>query len=282
MAFLRLCYWRYAAQMMSLMTNMKAQKSAPAVYEDRATCMYIVDNEYVFKRRLARLGESSDRASQAGRYDEALHGYESILTQMRQRQCMDTFFLSKLILGKLITLIRAKQSFRAYSLWAAYRCEDEANSVCQGTGLWASDQMSVRDQIIYLSVSGFFYSLSSDVTAAVQQVNRCLQTAWQHNCAYQLGLEPQVLSNWHQCLQRLMTTSPHDGTELQVFWVPYRQAASHYGPAIAVSKEQFPLPAYWVADWRYLERTPEPPEAIQEPVGPSQMATEPLGNMPQL
>ncbi|MDJ0703747.1 MAG: hypothetical protein QNJ46_10745 [Leptolyngbyaceae cyanobacterium MO_188.B28] len=208
--------------------------------------MYPVDKDYPVDKKLAELGERLDGDCEAGNYSEALQGYQAILDSMLQKQDIDSFLLAKLTLGKLLTLVRSGKITEAHQVWSA----EPSSFDGLGVQFLEAGQVSVLDSIIYLMISGFFYSISAgNLEVAIQGVNDRMNAVCKYGLADNPAILPQAFSNWHRFLQNVFSEAPYNGVPPEDALSSFRTAIAAYRKTIQLVQIDFPSPSPWLVDW---------------------------------
>jgi hypothetical protein len=192
------------------------------------------------------LGEQADALLAAGRHADARAAYESLSAKIEESKRVDSFIVSKVALGLLLTRIEQGDLQGAHSLWLSSLEDDRGHGVL-GIGIHGLEtgQTSVHDLMVYFLISAYMHSLSSDPKAALVGVNDFMKRVMQYAFEEDPELLPLALNNW-----RLHLKEVFNGEEVPArashLWM---EAQLRYGKKVPEAPIAFPKPSRWVIDW---------------------------------
>ncbi|MCM2282506.1 MAG: hypothetical protein NDI61_11750 [Bdellovibrionaceae bacterium] len=160
-------------------------------------------------QKFCKVGQEADALFHLGRYREAHVGYARLLQEIENSRLVDSYLLSKITLGLLMTHIKLGEYPQAFAIW-----NSTAEDSLFGLGIYGLEhaQTSVQDMICYDFVCAFLHSLSAgDKDDAATAVNQYMSRICEH--FFDLSDEPMLrlaISNWKQHLKEIFGSSlPH-------------------------------------------------------------------------
>lgn len=165
-------------------------------------------NETLFEK-FCKVGQEADALFNQGRYREAHTGYVRLLREIETSRLADSYLISKITLGLLMTHIKLGEYSKAFAIWNA-----EIEASLFGIGIYGLEhaQTSVHDMMCYDFVCAFLHSLSDgDKREAAKAVNLYMSRVCEH--LTEEGDKKSMrmaISNWKQHLKEIFGSSlPH-------------------------------------------------------------------------
>lgn len=200
--------------------------------------------------KLCDTGNDANKLFASGFYKEAEKKYLEIMAQLRKSKKMDSYVVSKSVLGLLLAAIKSQNFERAINIWVKH----SADSIfAVGISGLENAQTSVHDMIVYDFICAYLHSVSvNKAQSSAKAVNLYMSRVCEH------ALETKdkemmrlALSNWKQHLREVFTQSiPHEiATELIKF-------EKKFGEAVKVGTIDFPKLSAWQKpdDFREMSR----------------------------
>jgi hypothetical protein len=193
-----------------------------------------------------RQGEQADELFAEGAYGKAGAAYMAILKQMDQSGEIDSFLISKVTLGVLISMIMAKQISHAFSVWT-----QEPDKGLFGMGIMGLEgaQVNVHDTIIYQMACACLHAYTeSDQEKAAGSVAFYLRNICKYGLEHDRDLAKQAISMWKALLMHIFKLLiPNEYTkDIESF-------EKQLGETITAVGVTFPKPSPWVIDWGSAE-----------------------------
>lgn len=195
-------------------------------------------------KKFCTAGQEADRYFQEGRYREAHAGYARLLHEIETSRLVDSYLLSKITLGLLMSHIKLGEYPKAFVIWNS-NLEDSLF----GLGIYGLEhaQTSVHDMICYDFVCAFLHSLSDgDKDDSAAAVNQYMSRICEH--LFDSGDEKtlrQAISNWKQHLKEIFPSSlPHHAAKPLIETEQRLMAITGGGP-VRLEGIGFPPPSVW-------------------------------------
>lgn len=196
-------------------------------------------NETLFQK-FCKVGQEADALFNQGRYHEAHTGYVRLLKEIETSRLVDSYLLSKITLGLLMTHIKLGEYPKAFAIWNA-NLEDSLF----GVGIYGLEhaQTSVHDMMCYDFVCAFLHSLSAgDKKDSAKAVNQYMSRICEH--LLEDGDKKSLrlaISNWKQHLKEIFGSSlPHAAaTPL----IEFERRLG--GDSVPLQGIGFPTPSVW-------------------------------------
>ncbi len=200
--------------------------------------------------KLCEIGNEANKLFASGFYKEAEKKYLEIITKLEKSKQMDSYIVSKSVLGLLITAVKSQNFERAAHIWVNHSA-DSVFSI--GIAGLENAQTSVHDMLVYDFVCAYLHTVTdSKPQHAAKAVNLYLSRVCEH--ALELKDEKLMklaLSNWKQHLREIYSSSlPHGvATELIRF-------EKKFGKVVSLSTIDFPKLSNWKKpdDFREMSR----------------------------
>lgn len=200
--------------------------------------------------KLCDIGNEANKLFASGFYKEAEKKYLEIMATLNSSKKMDSYIVSKSVLGLLITAIKSQNFERASHIWVNHSAE---SFFAVGIAGLENAQTSVHDMLVYDFICAYLHSLSANKPQhAAISVNLYMSRV----CEHALELKDQnlmklALSNWKQHLREIFDSSlPHGiATELIKF-------ERKFGKVVPLSTIDFPKLTAWQKpdDFREMSR----------------------------
>jgi len=200
--------------------------------------------------KLCILGNEANKLFASGFYKDATKKYLEIITRLEQAEKVDSYIVSKSVLGLLMTAIKAQDFEKAVEIWTTHQ-EDSVYAV----GIYGLEnaQTSVHDMFIYDFICAYLHSLSENTAReSAKAINLYMSRVCEH--AFELkdqNLIRLALSNWKQHLREVFAHSiPH---EMAATLIKYEKK---FGEVVPLSAIDFPKLSKWQKpdDFREMSR----------------------------
>ncbi len=159
--------------------------------------------------QFCRKGEKADALYNGGHFTEAHDAYAKLLLELENSRVFDSYLLSRITLGLLLTHIRSGKLQPAFSIWNANMEES-----LFGIGIYALEhaQTSIQEMLLYDFVCACLHSFSGgNKDGAASAVNQYMSRICEHLREQQ---DTQTLrlavNNWKTHLKEIFGNSiPH-------------------------------------------------------------------------
>ena len=190
-----------------------------------------------------RQGEKADSLYINGKFDKAEKEYHSLLKEMHGSGTIDTFVVSKITLGLLLTYIKKEEFSKAFEIWTS---DPEKNIFGIGImGLGETFQVALHDTMVYYAACAYMYTLIEDEPKNIaEEIAALMESIISYAREKEPEMLPQIISNWKSHLRDIFN-----------IFIP----TEYTKPISAIEKEQgviyplididLPVPAKWIIDW---------------------------------
>jgi len=200
--------------------------------------------------KLCHIGNEANKLYTSGFFSEAERKYFEILSSLEQSKKIDSYIVSKAVLGLLLTSIKSQNFERAITLWTNH---GENSIFAVGISGLENAQTSVHDMFIYDFICAYLHSVSVNKPGeSAKAVNLYMSRVCQH--AFEIKDQKMIrlaLSNWKQHLREVFDRPvPHDyAAELIRF-------EKKYGEVVPLMTIDFPKLTSWEKpnDFREMSR----------------------------
>jgi hypothetical protein len=193
---------------------------------------------------LCELGEAADQLYLGGDYEGAEDAYMRVLRKMKNQSTIDSYLMSKLTLGMMLTLICSGKIQDAFNIWTA-SIEKESSLFGIGIHGLENGQVSVKDTMLYDFICAYFHSLSGgDPKEAAEALNFYMNRICDYAKDNDPELLPTALSNWILQIHNIFE-GPPPKTQLE----DYEYWAKELGKTETQPDVQFPEPSKWVPEF---------------------------------
>ncbi len=205
-------------------------------------------NEIIEK--FCRMGDEANKLFSSGFYKDAEKKFAEIISKLEAEKKIDSYLISKSVLGLLISAIKNQEFEKALEIWNNHP-EDSIYAV----GIYGLEnaQTSVHDMFIYDFICAYLHSLSHNKPKnSAHAINLYMSRICQH--ASHLKDQKMMrlaLSNWKQHLKEVFAQSiPHE------LAAPLIKFEKKYGEVVALMAIDFPKLAAWEKpdDFREMSR----------------------------
>lgn len=143
---------------------------------------------------LCKQGDAADALLAQKDYVQAQSAYEDILDAAIESGVLDSFIVSKIALGLLLSLLGQKRDGAAHELWTK-----DIEDGPMGMGIWGLEngQTSTHDLIVYFLASSYLHSLSTDADGALTGVNDLMGRVSGYAQEEDESMLPLVVHNWN-------------------------------------------------------------------------------------
>ncbi len=189
--------------------------------------------------KLCDLGNEANKLFASGFHKEAEKKYLQIVSQIRNSKSMDSYLVSKSVLGLLLTAIKSQNFERAISIWVNHSAESIFSVGISGL---ENAQTSVHDMLVYDFICAYLHSISvNKAQSSAKAVNLYMSRV----CEHALELKDKkimrlALSNWKQHLREVFNQSIPHGSAVEL--IKYEKK---FGEAVPVANIDFPKLSDW-------------------------------------
>ncbi len=189
--------------------------------------------------KLSDLGNEANKLFASGFYKEAEKKYLEIISILQKSKKIDSYIVSKSVLGLLLAAIKSQNFERAITIWVKH----SANSIfAVGISGLENAQTSVQDMFIYDFICAYLHSVSAGkAQVSAKAVNLYMSRVCEHALEVKdKKIMRLALSNWKQHLREVFNQSiPHgNATEL----IKYEKK---FGEAVPLATIDFPKLSAW-------------------------------------
>jgi hypothetical protein len=194
--------------------------------------------ESVFKF-ICNEGQKADHLYEEGRYREAQKAYLALVGKIEETDHVDSYLVSKITLGLMLTHIKSGDLQRAFSIWNSH-----IDSSLFGIGIYGLEnaQTNIEDMICYDFLCAYLHSISD---APKYECASAINTYMSRVCEY--GFEQKdsemlkgAINNW-----KLHLNEVFKGTIPHAYALPLIEAEKRFGHAVTLSGLFLPRPATW-------------------------------------
>ncbi len=213
--------------------------------------------------KLCGIGNEANKLFTSGFYKEAEKKYGEILSLLQKSKKMDTYIVSKSVLGLLLASIKSQNFERAITIWVKH----SANSIfAVGISGLENAQTSVHDMLVYDFACAYLHSLSA---GKPQSSAKAVNLYMSRVCEHALELKDQkmmklALSNWKQHLREIFDHSlPHGAAQELI------KFEKKFGEVVPLATIDFPKLSVWQRpdDFREMSRFIDIDEAKLKTIG---------------
>ncbi len=200
--------------------------------------------------KLCDVGNEANKLFASGFYKEAEKKFLEIMTTLERSKKMDSYIVSKSVLGLLVTAVKSQSFERATNIWVNHSAE---SFFAVGISGLENAQTSVHDMLVYDFICAYLHTLTAAKPQhAAKAVNLYLSRICEHALEMKdQGLMKMALSNWKQHLREIFDSSlPHGiATELIKF-------ERKFGKVVPLATIDFPKLSSWQKpdDFREMSR----------------------------
>lgn len=192
-------------------------------------------------------GQKADHLYQEGRYREAQRCYLDLIGKIEETDQVDSYLVSKITLGLMLTHIKSGDFARAFSIWNSH-----IDSSLFGIGIYGLEnaQTNIEDMICYDFICAYLHSVSdAPKYEAGAAVNVYMSRVCEHGFETKnTELVRKAINNWKQHLNEIFQgTIPH---KLAMTLV---ENEKRFGSAVTPSGIQFPNPDTWIRPENFRE-----------------------------
>jgi hypothetical protein len=201
-------------------------------------------------QKLCSKGDEAHKLFSSGFYKNAEKKFYEILKEIEHEKKVDSYVVSKAVLGLLLSSIKLQNFEKALEIWNNH-AEDSVYAI----GIYGLEnaQTAVHDMFVYDFVCAYLHSLSHNTPKnSAQAINLYMSRICQHATqAKDQKLMRLAISNWKQHLREVFPHSiPHE------LAAPLIKFEKKFGEVVALMALDFPKLANWVKpdDFREMSR----------------------------
>ena len=195
-------------------------------------------------------GNDGNKLFMSGFYKDADKKFSEILTSLEKEKKVDSYLISKSILGLLISAIKSQNFSKALEIWVNHS-EDSIYAV----GIYGLEnaQTSVQDMFLYDFLCAYLHSIShAKPKNSAHAINLYMSRVCAHAAeANDKKMMRLALSNWKQHLREVFPESiPHELAS------PLIKFEKKFGEAVTLMAIDFPRLSDWKKpdDFREMSR----------------------------
>lgn len=189
--------------------------------------------------KLCDIGNEANKLFASGFYKEAEKKYLEIIALIRKSKKMDSYIVSKSVLGLLLTAIKSQNFDRAITIWVKH----SADSIfAVGISGLENAQTSVHDMLVYDFICAYLHSVSvNKAQSSAKAVNLYMSRVCEHAIgAGDKNTMRLALSNWKQHLREVFEQSIPHGSAAELI-----KFEKKFGEAAPLSAIDFPKLSAW-------------------------------------
>jgi len=188
-------------------------------------------------------GDRADDLYKKKDFDKAEKEYHAMLKTMHGSGEIDSYIVSKITLGLLLTYIKKGEYDKAFEIWNS---DPESNIFGIGVmGLGETFQVSMNDSMVYYFVYTFLYTLlDEEPSERADRIAEIMIMIINYAKDNDENILPQAISNWKQFL-----TSVFDVFIPQQYTDQITEIETELGATYPLIDIDFPNPSEWIVDW---------------------------------